>query len=175
MVPLESDQPGGRAKSRAVTRVNGSSVEKDFPHEADLRGNWSCQGSPFYLMASVGAEELRSTHRGFRRIEGGNTRKYSSESPEGLGIRQDDLECQRVYNRLCREMTRRSSDWRMRPISVDGRDNTTRLERGPQGTGGDAAADGSAHGGGNHHQFGGGIIVGRSKRSIRSRVGPGQS
>ena len=51
---------------------------------------WSCQGSPFYPMASVGAEELRSTHRGFRRIEGGNTRKYSSESPEGLGIRQDD-------------------------------------------------------------------------------------
>ena len=90
MVPLESDQPGGRAKSRAVTRVNGSSVEKDFLHEADLRGNWSCQGSPFHLMASVGAEELRSTHRGFRRIEGGNTRKYSSESPEGLGIRQDD-------------------------------------------------------------------------------------
>ena len=34
--------------------------------------------------------ELRCTHQGSRRIEGGNTRKYSSESPEGLGIRQDD-------------------------------------------------------------------------------------
>ena len=36
-------------------------------------------------MASVGAEGTeKSTHRGFRRTEGGNTRKYSSESPEGL-------------------------------------------------------------------------------------------
>ena len=45
-------------------------------------------------------------------------------------------------------MKRRSPDWRMRPISVDGRDNTTRLERGPQGTGGDGAAGGFARSGG---------------------------
>ena len=54
----------------------------------------------------------------------------------------------RVYNRRSREMKRRSPDWRMRPISVDGRDNTTRLERGPQGSGGDGAAGGYAHRGG---------------------------
>jgi len=41
-------------------------------------------------MASAGAEELRRTHRGSRRIEGGNTRKYRSESPEGLEVGQDD-------------------------------------------------------------------------------------
>ena len=45
-------------------------------------------------------------------------------------------------------MKRRFPDWRMRPISVDGRDNTTRLERGPQGTGGDGAAGGFARSGG---------------------------
>ena len=54
----------------------------------------------------------------------------------------------RVYNRRSREMKRRSPDWRMRPPSVDGRDNTTRLERGPQGSGGDGAAGGYAHRGG---------------------------
>ena len=54
----------------------------------------------------------------------------------------------RVYNRRSREMKRRFPDWRMRPISVDGRDNTTRLERGPQGSGGDGAAGGYAHRGG---------------------------
>ena len=35
-----------------------------------------------------------------------------------------------------REVERRAADWRMRPASEDGRDNTTRLERGPQGSGG---------------------------------------
>ena len=35
-------------------------------------------------------KKLRSTHRGSRRIEGGNTRKYRSESPEGLEVGQDD-------------------------------------------------------------------------------------
>ncbi len=59
-------------------------------HEADLQDYWSCQGFPSYLMASADAEELRSTYRGSRRIEGGNTRKYSSESPEGLEVGQDD-------------------------------------------------------------------------------------
>ena len=89
--PLRLDQSGRQANSRAVTKVNELSVEKDFLHEADLRGKWSCQGSPSYPMASAGAEELRCTHRGFRRIEGGNTRKYSSENSEGVEIRQDDL------------------------------------------------------------------------------------
>ena len=90
IVPLKSDQPGGRTNSRAVTKVNGLSVEMDFLHEADLRGKRSCQGFPSYPMASAGAEELRCTHRGSRRIEGGNTGKYSSESPEGVEVRQDD-------------------------------------------------------------------------------------
>ena len=89
-MPLMSDQPGGRAKSRAVASANGLSVEMDFLHEADLRDQRSCQGPPSCPMASVGAEELRCAHQGSRRIEGGNTRKYSSESPEGLGIGQDD-------------------------------------------------------------------------------------
>ena len=52
--------------------------------------NGAAKGLLSCPMASVGAEELRCTHQGSRRIEGGNTRKYSSESPEGLGIRQDD-------------------------------------------------------------------------------------
>ena len=46
------------------------------------------------------------------------------------------------------KMKRRSPDWPMRPTSGDGRDNITRQERGPQGSGGDAAADGSARRGG---------------------------
>ena len=51
---------------------------EDFLHEADLRGNWSCQGFPFYPMASVGAEELRSTHRGFRRTGGSKVQQRKS-------------------------------------------------------------------------------------------------
>ena len=70
--------------------MNGLSVENHVLHEADLRGNRSCQGFPAYPMASAGAEELRRTHRGSRRIEGGNTGQYSSESPEGVEVRQDD-------------------------------------------------------------------------------------
>ena len=87
---LLSDQPGGQATSRAVTRVNGSSVERNFPRGADLRDRWSCQGFCAYPMASADAEELRRTHRGSRRIEGGNTQQYRSESPEGLEVGQDD-------------------------------------------------------------------------------------
>ena len=41
-------------------------------------------------------------------------------------------------------MKRRRPDWRMRPTSDDGRDNITRLERGPLGSGGDAVAGGFA-------------------------------
>ena len=66
----------------------------------------------------------------------------------------------RVYNWLCREMRRRSPDWRMRSSSVDGRDNITRLERGPQGSGGSAATVWSAHRGGRS-----------SRRSARSKDG----
>ena len=40
-----------------------------------------------------------------------------------------------------REVERRAAHWRMRPPSEEGRDNRTRLERGPQGSGG---ASGSA-------------------------------
>ena len=53
----------------------------------------------------------------------------------------------RVYNRPNREMRRRHPDWRMRPRSVDGRDNTTRSERGPLGSGGDVVVGSFAHGG----------------------------
>ena len=45
-------------------------------------------------------------------------------------------------------MMGRSPDWRMRSPSVDGRDNITRLERGPQGSGGGIAAEGAARSGG---------------------------
>ena len=47
----------------------------------------------------------------------------------------------RSYNRQCREMDRSPPDWRMRPTSVDGRDNITRPERGPLGSGGVAATE----------------------------------
>ena len=39
----------------------------------------------------------------------------------------------------CREVARSSPDWRMRSASEDVRDNTTRTERGPLGSGGDDA------------------------------------
>ena len=42
----------------------------------------------------------------------------------------------RFYNRRFREMGRSPPDWRMRSPSVEGRDNITRPERGPLGTGG---------------------------------------
>ena len=70
---LLSDQPGGRAKSRAVAKANGLSVENGLLQEADLRDKRNCQGPSSCPMASVGAEELRCTHQGSRRIEGGNT------------------------------------------------------------------------------------------------------
>ena len=42
-----------------------------------------------------------------------------------------------LYNRMTREMRWRSPHWRMRSPSVEGWDNTTHLERGPLGTGGE--------------------------------------
>ena len=73
---------------------------------------------------------------------GGNPGKYGSESPEGVEVRQDDPMNvkDRVYNRFIREMTGRPLHWRMRPPSVDGWDNITHPERGPQDTGGGVAA-----------------------------------
>ena len=65
-MPPWSGQPRGRTTRRAVAKANGSSDEKVIPHEADLRGNWSCQGFSTYPMARAGAEELRCTHRGSR-------------------------------------------------------------------------------------------------------------
>ena len=46
----------------------------------------------------------------------------------------------RVYNRRGREVRRSSPDWRMRSPSDEGRDNTTRPERGPLGSGGGVEA-----------------------------------
>ena len=46
----------------------------------------------------------------------------------------------RVYNRQGREVRRSSPDWRMRSPSEEGRDNTTRPERGPLGSGGGVEA-----------------------------------
>ena len=66
-----------------VAKANGSSDEKTFPNEAELRGDWSGQGFSIYPMAGAGAEELRFTYRGSRSIGGGNSGQYSSESPEG--------------------------------------------------------------------------------------------
>ena len=49
----------------------------------------------------------------------------------------------------CREMAGSSPDWRMRSVSEEVRDNITRTERGPLGTGGGEAAGGvAAHSGG---------------------------
>ena len=54
-----------------------------------------CQGPVACPMARADAEELRRTHRGPRRIEGGNSGEFSSESPEGEEGGQDvTLECQ---------------------------------------------------------------------------------
>jgi hypothetical protein len=41
----------------------------------------------------------------------------------------------RLYNRRCRELRRRSPDRRMGSVSDDGADTTTVLERGPQDPG----------------------------------------
>ena len=97
-------------------------------------------------------KELRRARIGLtRRIEDGNPGQDSSESPEGEEDRQDvTLECQRPC-----PITDGAGKWqgvlligRMRSPSIDGRDNTARPERGPLGTGGDGAADVSAHSGG---------------------------
>ena len=48
----------------------------------------------------------------------------------------------------CREVARSPPDWRMRSVSEEVRDNTTRTERGPLGSGGCEAAAGAAHSGG---------------------------
>jgi hypothetical protein len=66
--------------------------------------------------------------------EGGNPGKYNSESPEGLAARQETAK-DRPYNRHCREVGRRWTDWRMGSPSDDGWDNITQSERGPQGPG----------------------------------------
>ena len=76
-------------------------------------------------------------------VEGGNSEQFSSESPEGVLLGQDDPGMPKTGPITVgwREVERRAADWRMRPPSDDGRDNITRLERGPQGSGG---ASGSA-------------------------------
>ena len=86
-------------------------------------------------------KELRRA-RVTRRIEGGNPGKYRSESPEGVEVGQDDPMTvkDRLYNRLFRDMRRRSPHWRMRSPSDEGWDNTTHPERGPLGTGGCTAS-----------------------------------
>ena len=94
-------------------------------------------------------KELRRA-RVTRRIEGGNPGKYSSESPEGVEVGQDDPMTvkDRLYNRLFRDMRRRSPHWRMRSPSDEGWDNTTHPERGPLGTGGCTASKARTHSGG---------------------------
>ena len=136
-------QPGGQATRRAVAKANRLSDEKAIPHEADLRGNWSCQGSRLYPMARASAEELRRTHRAPGVLKAaildstaGKVRKVKrTDRNDPLNVKD------RAYNRQNREMARSSPDWRMRSPSVDGRDNITRSERGPLGSGGDFAAD----------------------------------
>ena len=54
-MPPWSGQPRGRTTRRAVAKATGSSDEKVIPHEADLRGNWSCQGFSTYPMARAAA------------------------------------------------------------------------------------------------------------------------
>ena len=137
--PRRSDQPGGRATRRAVARANGLSAEKHLPREADCGIVGVAEGICHLRDGqSRCGRQLRSTHRGSRRIEGGNPGKYCSESPEGVEVGQDDPMNvkDRAYNRQNREVARRSPHWRMRSSSDDRRDNITRLERGPLGAGG---------------------------------------
>lgn len=65
----------------------------------------------------------------------------------------------RVYNQPCWEMRRRSSDWRMRSPSEEGRDNRTLLERGPLGSGGTSDVKGP-------HTEAGSLADGRSSRRL---------
>ena len=138
------DQPGRQAIRRAVARANGLIAE--IPPSVELVAGYSeCQAfpSPTRWPVLVRKELGRARIRLPAEVEGGNSEQLSRESPEGVLLRQDDPGMPRTgpITAGWREVERRAADWRMRPASEDGRDNTTRLERGPQGSGG---ASGSA-------------------------------
>ena len=95
--------------------------------------------SSLYPMASAGTEEWGCARARLpAAAEGGNPGEYSSESPEGVEIRQEDPRMPKTaaITNGGWERRRRSPDWRMRSPSEEGRDNTTLLERGPLGSGG---------------------------------------
>ena len=138
------DQPRRQAIRRAVARANGLIAE--IPPSVELVAGYSeCQAfpSPTRWPELVRKELGRARIRLPAEVEGGNSEQLSRESPEGVLLRQDDPGMPRTgpITAGWREVERRAADWRMRPASEDGRDNTTRLERGPQGSGG---ASGSA-------------------------------
>ena len=132
------DQPRRQAIRRAVARANGLIAE--IPPSVELVAGYSeCQAfpSPTRWSELVRKELGRARIRLPAEVEGGNSEQLSRESPEGVLLRQDDPGMPRTgpITAGWREVERRAADWRMRPASEDGRDNTTRLERGPQGSG----------------------------------------
>ena len=138
------DQPRRQAIRRAVARANGLIAE--IPPSVELVAGYSeCQAfpSPTRWSELVRKELGSACIRLPAEVEGGNSEQFSRESPEGVLLRQDDPGMPRTgpITAGWREVERRAADWRMRPASEDGRDNITRLERGPQGSGG---ASGSA-------------------------------
>ena len=142
------DQPRRLAIRRAVARANGLIAE--IPPSAELVAGYSeCQAFPFPTRwPALVRKELGSARIGLpAEVEGGNSEQFSSESPGGVLLGQDDPGMPRTGPITVgwREVERRAADWRMRPASDDGRDNITRPERGPQGSGGDSGSAPPGH------------------------------
>ena len=140
-----SDQPRRRATRRAVARANERAVEIGSPRGADC-------GS---IGAAKGFFPLPDGQRWYGRMgvctyqtPGGSCRRQSWTVQEQKSGRCGDQAGgssnakDRFYNQPCWEVRRRSSDWRMRSPSDEGRDNTTLLERGPLGSGGTSRTKG---------------------------------
>ena len=142
------DQPRRLANRRAVARANGLIAET--PPSVELVAGYSeCQAFPsptrwpVLVRKKLGSARIRLPAE----VEGGNSGQFSRESPEGVLLGQDDpgMPKTRPITVGWREVERRAADWRMRPPSDDGRDNITRLERGPQGSGGDSGSAPPGH------------------------------
>lgn len=71
------------------------------------------------------------------------------------------------YNQSSWERRQRSSDWRMRSPSEEGRDNRTLLERGPLGSGGTGNVEGP-------HTEAGSLPGGRTSRRLPQMPGVSQ-
>ena len=143
------DQPRRLAIRRAVARANGLIVETPPPSVELVAGYSECQGFPSPTRWPVLVRKRLGSARSRlpAEVEGGNSEQFSRESPEGVLLRQDDPGMPKTGPITVgwREVERRAADWRMRPASEDGRDNITRLERGPQGSGGDSGSAPPGH------------------------------